>query len=113
MVLVLGSVFGVLAIADSRACVVCAPSMSASYFLLLAQKKVTKEKGTLGYAPSPKARVRYGWTGSAHRASCPVVRIGAVPRAARVRCTRLFRPPSAATQRERKSKSKADEKAGV
>jgi len=48
--------------------------MAASYFLLLAQKKVTKEKGTLGFAPSPKARVRCGWTGSAHRASmacCP------------------------------------------
>jgi hypothetical protein len=28
--------------------------MAASYFLLLAQKKVTKEKGTLGFAPSPK-----------------------------------------------------------
>src|SRR5580765_8557146 len=48
--------------------------MAASYFLLLAQKKVTKEKGTLGFAPSPKARVRCGRTGSAHRPSmacCP------------------------------------------
>src|SRR6476646_2896203 len=43
--------------------------MAASYFLLLAQKKVTKEKGTLGYAPSPKARVRCGRTGFAHRPS--------------------------------------------
>src|SRR5580765_3144637 len=43
--------------------------MAASYFLLLAQKKVTKEKGTLGFAPSPKARVRCGWTGFAHRPS--------------------------------------------
>ena len=90
---------GSVAITDSRPCVFCPPSMAASYFLLLAQKKVTKEKGTLGFAPSPLARVRCGWTGSAHRASCPVVRIGAIPRAARVRCTRLFRPPSAATQR--------------
>ena len=36
---------------DSRPCVVCRPSMAASYFLLLAQKKVTKENGTLGFAP--------------------------------------------------------------
>src|SRR6476469_9191188 len=74
MVLVLGSVFGVFARTHSRPCVVCPPSMAASYFLLLAQKKVTKEKGTLGFAPSPKARVRYGRTGSAHRPSmacCP------------------------------------------
>src|SRR5580765_2768221 len=43
--------------------------MAASYFLLLAQKKVTKENGTLGFAPSPLARVRYGRTGFAHRPS--------------------------------------------
>ena len=108
MGLVLGSVFGVVAIADSRPCVFCPPSMAASYFLLLAQKKVTKENGTLGFAPSPAARVRYGWTGSAHRASCPVVRIGAVPRAARVRGTRLYRPPfAAALEGTRKGKGKS------
>jgi hypothetical protein len=50
MVLVLVSVFGAIAITDSRPCVVCPPSMAASYFLLLAQKKVTKEKGTLAAA---------------------------------------------------------------
>ena len=93
MVLVLGSVFGVFAKTDSRPCVFCPPSMAASYFLLLAQKKVTKEKGTLGFAPSPKARVRYGRTGSAHRASCPVVRIGAVPRAARASRGFSVHPP--------------------
>ena len=84
---------GVVAIADSRPCVVWPPSMAASYFLLLAQKKVTKEKGTLGFAPSPKARGRCGWTGSAHRASCPVVRIGAVPRAARASRGWSVHPP--------------------
>src|SRR6476661_5011356 len=57
------------AITDSRPCVVRRPSMVAGYFLLLAQKKVTKEKGTLGFAPSPLARVRYGRTGFAHRPS--------------------------------------------
>ena len=59
---------------DSRPCVVRPPSMAAGYFLLLAQKKVTKENGTLGSAPSPSARVRCGRTGSAHRPSmacCP------------------------------------------
>ena len=35
---------------------------------------------------------------------CPVVRIGAIPRAARVRCTRLVRPPFAASQREPKKR---------
>src|SRR5580765_5921919 len=59
----------VVAIADSRPCVVRRPSMVAGYFLLLAQKKVTKENGTLGFAPSPAARVRYGRTGFAHRPS--------------------------------------------
>src|SRR5580765_5307714 len=43
--------------------------MAASYFLLFAKKIVTKKKGTLGFAPSPKARVRYGRTGFAHRPS--------------------------------------------
>ncbi len=64
----------VVARTDSRPCVVCRPSMAASYFLLLAQKKVTKEKGTLGFAPLAERAVRYGRTGSAHRPSmacCP------------------------------------------
>ncbi len=103
--------FGVVAITDSRPCVVCRPSMAASYFLLLAQKKVTKENGTLGFAPS-----RYG-EGSLRADGFrptghpwPVVRIGAIPRAARVRCTRLFRPPSAAAQREPEEKSEKKER---
>ena len=36
----------------------------------------------------------------------PVVRIGAIPRAARVRSTRLVRPPSAAAQREPESEKR-------
>ena len=70
--------------------------MATSYFLLLAQKKVTKEKGTLGTARSPVARVRYGRTGSANRPSMASSRIGAIHRADRVRSTRLIRPPFAA-----------------
>jgi len=35
---------------DSRPCVECPPSLAASHFLLLAQEKVTKEKGTLAVA---------------------------------------------------------------
>ena len=58
-----------LARTDSRPCVVCPPSMAASYFLLLAQKKVTKENGTLGAAPLAQRAVRYGWTGLAKRPS--------------------------------------------
>ena len=40
----------VFAITDSRPCAFRRPSMVAGYFLLLAQKKVTKEKGTLAAA---------------------------------------------------------------
>ncbi len=56
---------------EDRLTSVCVLSaiLAAGYFLLLAQKKVTKEKGTLGFAPSPTARVRYGRTGFAHRPS--------------------------------------------
>ena len=68
---------------DSHPCVVWSPSMATSHFLLLAQKKVTKENGTLGSAPSPSARVRYGRTGSADRPSMACSRIGAIHRADR------------------------------
>ena len=50
MVLVLRFGFGVVAVTASRPCVVRLTSLSAGYFLLLAQKKVTKEKGTLAAA---------------------------------------------------------------
>jgi len=56
---------------ENRLTSLCVSSaiLAAGYFLLLAQKKVTKENGTLGAAPSPAARVRYGRTGSAKRPS--------------------------------------------
>ena len=69
--LVFGFWFGVVAKTDSRPCVIRPPSMAAGHFLLLAQKKVTKENGTLGSAPLAERGVRYGRTGSADRASCP------------------------------------------
>ncbi len=99
----------VVAKTDSRPCVVCRPSMAASYFLLLAQKKVTKENGTLGFAPLAERAVRYGRTGFAHRPSMACCRIGAIPRAARV-VTRLVRPPSAAAQREPEEQSERKKK---
>ncbi len=43
--------------------------LAAGHFLLLAQKKVTKENGTLGFAPLAERAVRYGRTGFAHRPS--------------------------------------------
>ena len=43
--------------------------LAAGYFLLLAQKKVTKEKGTLGTAPLAERAVREGRTGLAKRPS--------------------------------------------
>ena len=100
----MGLSFGFVAIADSRPCVVCRPSMAASYFLLLAQKKVTKEKGTLGFAPLAERAVRYGRTGSAHRASLPCCPNRRDP-SRRPRFARLIRPPFAATQREPEEQS--------
>src|SRR4029077_13644621 len=50
---------------DSRPCAVCPPSLAASHFLLLAQEKVTKEKGTLAAAvcrASMPQRLRKGAT---------------------------------------------------
>src|SRR5690349_21544437 len=85
--------------------------MVAGYFLLLAQKKVTKEK-----APSaPRPRLRRGFaTGGRVRPRghpWPLGRIGAIPRAARVRGTRLVRPPfAAALEGTRKSKGKSQVK---
>src|ERR1700748_2386924 len=62
--------FGVVAKTDSRPCAFRRPSMVAGYFLLLAQKKVTKEKGTLAAAvagasmPLRLRKVTEGFAGS-------------------------------------------------
>src|SRR4051812_23282011 len=81
---------------DSRPCVSRRPSMADGYFLLLVQEKVTKENTPS--APRPRL-----WRGFATGERVwprghpwPLGQIGAIPRAARVRCTRLFRPPFAA-----------------
>src|SRR5580765_5419490 len=90
MVLVLGSVSGVVAITDSRPCVVCRPSMAASYFLLLAQKKVTQKKGTLASAvcrASMPGKLREQAPGSAHGTSMCRDRTRAHP--ARARCAAI------------------------
>ncbi len=99
------SVFGALARTDSRPCAFRPPSMAAGYFSLLAQREVTKRK-----APSDPRRSRSERFAAGERVRptghpWPVVRIGAIPRAARVRCTRLFRSPFAAAQRGPESKS--------
>ena len=60
------------AITGSRPCVIRPPSMAAGYFLLLAQKKVTKEKGTLAAAvagASMPLRLREQAPGFAHSTS--------------------------------------------
>ena len=88
------------AITDSRPCAFRPPSMAAGHFLLLVQEKVTKENTPS--APRRSLRERFA-TGERVRLTghpWPESRIGAIPRAARVRCTRLFRPPFAASQRE-------------
>ena len=60
---------GVVAITDSRPFAFCRPSLVAGHFLLLAQKKVTKENGTLGAVPLAARGVRYGRTGFFYRPS--------------------------------------------
>jgi hypothetical protein len=105
-----GSGFELVAKTGSRPCVVCRPSMAASYFLLLAQKKVTKENGTLGSAPSPTARVRYGRTGFAHRPSmarCPNRRDPSRrPRAGHAAGPSTLRRYSEGTRRAKRKKRK-------
>jgi hypothetical protein len=84
--------------------------MAASYFLLLAQKKVTKEKGTLGFAPSPLARVRSGRTGFAHRPSMACCRNrrdpSRRPRAVHAAGPSTLRRCSEGTRRARAKESK-------
>src|SRR6478672_8958335 len=83
--------------------------MVAGYFLLLAQKKVTKEKGTLAAAvcrASMPGKLREQAPGSAHGTSLCRDRTRAHPARARVRCTRLF-PPPARRGREGPGKSRA------
>jgi hypothetical protein len=70
-----------VAITDSRPCVARRASLPAGYFLLLAQEKVTKEKGTLGAAPAAKRPVREGRPGSIDRPSLACDRMRAIHRA--------------------------------
>jgi hypothetical protein len=58
--------------------------LPAGYFLLLAQEKVTKEKGTLGSAPAAKRPVREDQPGSIDRPSMACDRMRAIHRAHRV-----------------------------
>src|SRR5262249_15214738 len=69
-------------------------------------RESNQREHALGSAPLAARGVRYGRTGFAHRASCPVVEIGALPGAARVRSTRLVRSPFAAAQRGPKAHSR-------
>jgi hypothetical protein len=87
------SVFGVIAKTDSRPCEFRPPSWRPSYFLLLVQEKVTKENTPS--APRRSRSERFAkdervWP-TGHR--WPVEKIDAIPRAARVRGTRLIRSP--------------------
>jgi len=76
--------------------------MAASYFLLLAQKKVTQEKGTLAAAvagASMPLRLREQAPGFAGSTSLCSRRTRAHPARARVRSTRLFLRLLAAAER--------------
>jgi hypothetical protein len=58
--------------------------MAAGYFLLLAQEKVTKDKGTLGAAPAAERPVREDRPGSSDAPSLARSRMRAIHRAHRV-----------------------------
>ncbi len=93
---------------DNRLTSLC--GLSAIHGRQLLSFACPKESNQRKGAPSdPRPRLRRGFaTGGRVRPTghpWPVVRIGAIPRAARVRSTRLFRPPSAATQREPEEQS--------
>src|SRR3954471_8039964 len=92
-----------VAIADSRPCACRRPSMVAGYFLLLAQKKVTKEKGTLASAvfrascpPNYASRLR----GSLRAHPCALRERACLRARARVRSTRLILRLLAAAERD-------------
>jgi hypothetical protein len=98
-----GSVFGVFARTDSRPC-----GLSAIHGRQLPSFACPKESNQKKRHPRIRAArgaaVRYGRTGSAHRPSmacCPNRR----DPSRRPRFARLFRPPSAATQREPEEQS--------
>src|SRR6185312_14785125 len=84
------------AITDSRPCAFRPPSMAAGHFLLLVQEKVTKENTPSAPRRSMRERFAAGERVRLTGHPWPESRIGAIPRAARVRCTRLIRPPFAA-----------------
>ena len=102
------SVLGAIARTDSRPCGFRPPSWRPSYFLLLVQEKVTKEN-----TPSAPRRSRSERFAKVERVFStghpwPVEKIGAIPRAARVRGTRLIRSPFAAALEGFESRSKGE-----
>src|SRR4051812_29649724 len=97
--LALGSfcfVVSVVARTDSRPCAFRPPSWRPSYFLLLVQEKVTKENTPSAPRRSRSERFAKGERVFSTGHPWPVEKIGAIPRAARVRGTRLIRSPFAA-----------------
>src|SRR3954470_16346735 len=70
--------------------------MADGHFLLLVQEKVTKENTPSAPRRSRSERCATGGRVWPRGHPWPLGQIGAIPRAARVRGTRLFRPPFAA-----------------
>ncbi len=105
--------FGFRGFRDNRLTSVCVSSTIHGRRLLsfACPKESNQRKG------HPRIRAARGASGSLRADGFrptghpwPVVRIGAIPRAARVRCTRLFRPPSAAAQRGPEEQSERKKK---
>src|SRR4051794_6671252 len=95
--------FGAAARTDSRPCAFRRPSLVAGYFLLLAQKKVTKEKGTLASAvcrASCPANFASRLRGSLRGHPCPLRERSRIHARARVRSTRLILRLLAAAERD-------------
>src|SRR3954470_17474809 len=96
-------VFGAIAKPDSRPCEFRPPSWRPSYFLLLAQKKVTKEKGTLAVAvcrASCPANFASRLRGSLRGHPCPLRERACLRARALVRSTRLILRLLAAAERD-------------
>jgi hypothetical protein len=91
---------------DSRPCAFRPPSWRPSYFLLLVQEKVTKDNTPSAPRRSRSERCATGERVFSTGHPWPVEKIGAIPRAARVRSTRLIRSPFAAALEGFESESK-------
>jgi hypothetical protein len=83
------------AISDTRPCVFPSAILAAGSLSLARARESNQREHALGAAPRLRRGFAAGGRVRPRGHPWPLVRIGAIPRAARVRGTRLVRPPSA------------------